>query len=53
VGIEQEAVLVGGVAKSVGFAKILEEEIEMDLRIPEEPQLAAALGAALIARENI
>jgi len=53
VGIEQEAVLVGGVAKNVGFAKILEEEIEMDLRIPEEPQLAAALGAALIARENI
>jgi len=53
VGIEQEAVLVGGVAKNVGFAKILEEEIEMDLHIPEEPQLAAALGAALIAQENV
>lgn len=53
VGIEQEVVLAGGVAKNVGFARILEEEIGMELRIPEEPQLLAALGAALIARENV
>lgn len=52
VGIEQDVVLAGGVAKNVGFARILEEEIGMELHIPEEPQLLAALGAALIAREN-
>jgi activator of 2-hydroxyglutaryl-CoA dehydratase len=52
VGIEKDVVLSGGVAKNIGFAKILEEETEAELRIPEEPQLIAALGAALIAREG-
>jgi len=53
VGIEQDVVLAGGVAKNVGFVSILEEEIGMDLHIPDEPQLLAALGAAVIAQENV
>jgi len=52
IGIEKDVVLSGGVAKNVGFAKILEEETVAELRIPEEPQLVAALGAALIAGED-
>ena len=42
----------GGQVERV-FAKILEEEIGMELHISEEPQLLPALGAALIARENM
>ncbi len=53
VGIEKDVVLAGGVAKNIGFAKIMEEEIGMELCIPEEPQLLAAFGAALIAQENV
>jgi predicted CoA-substrate-specific enzyme activase len=50
---EGNVVLTGGVAKNIGVAKALEEKIGFPLRIPEQPQLTGALGAALIAIDNL
>jgi len=45
-----DAVFTGGVAKNVGVKKFLEEEIGMELLVPDEPQIIGALGAALLAQ---
>jgi benzoyl-CoA reductase subunit D len=47
VGIEREVVLVGGMAKNVGFAESLKKTLEVDILIPREPEYIPALGAAL------
>lgn len=52
VGCEAPAVMTGGVAKNPAARKALEERFGIPLLVPEEPQLAGALGAALIAREK-
>ena len=53
VGIEPEVAITGGVAKNMGVVKALEERLGSTLRIPEEPQITGALGAATIALERI
>ena len=45
-------VFSGGVAKNIGVVKALEEELGRKLLTPEEPQITAALGAAIFAREH-
>jgi len=40
--------LVGGVAKNEGVRAALEELLEMDVRVPDQPQMVCALGAALM-----
>jgi predicted CoA-substrate-specific enzyme activase len=45
-----DAVFTGGVAKNVGVKKFLEDEIGMELLVPDEPQIIGALGAALLAQ---
>lgn len=52
VGMVSPAVMTGGVAKNPGARRALEEKFGFPLLVPEEPQLAGALGAALIAREK-
>ncbi|MBF8259771.1 MAG: 2-hydroxyglutaryl-CoA dehydratase [Actinobacteria bacterium] len=52
VGCVAPAVMTGGVAKNPAARKALEDRFGIPLLIPEEPQLAGALGAALIAREK-
>ncbi len=52
VGSESPAVMTGGVAKNPAARKALEDRFGIRLLVPEEPQLAGALGAALIAREK-
>ncbi|MFQ6106121.1 MAG: acyl-CoA dehydratase activase [Thermoplasmata archaeon] len=47
--IEQDIVLVGGVANNVGFVDSLRRELNMDVKVPEEPEYVAALGAAKVA----
>jgi benzoyl-CoA reductase subunit D len=46
-GINPDVVLVGGVAKDVGFAASLKRRLGIDVLIPEHPEFAGALGAAL------
>jgi predicted CoA-substrate-specific enzyme activase len=52
VGIEQGVAVVGGVAMNKGFIHILEQDLGFKVFVPEAPQMVAALGAAIIAKEN-
>ena len=40
-------------AKDIGLVKSIEEALELGLLVPEEPQIIAAFGAALIAEEKV
>jgi benzoyl-CoA reductase subunit D len=46
-GIQRDVVLVGGVAKNAGFIESLKNVLGVDLLVPDEPEFAGALGAAL------
>lgn len=52
VGINKEVALIGGVARNIGFVRSLEQDLELKLLIPAEPEFAGALGAALIAAQK-
>ncbi|MBW1908369.1 MAG: hypothetical protein JRJ11_02340 [Deltaproteobacteria bacterium] len=51
IGIERDFALVGGGARDVGLIKAMEEITNLDILVPAEPHLTAALGAAIIAEE--
>ncbi len=53
IGIEKEIVLIGGVAKNIGFVDSLKKNLKLDLLIPKDPEFTGALGAALVAAEKI
>lgn len=48
-GVNPDVVLVGGVAKDVGFVASLKRKLGINILIPEFPEFAGALGAALTA----
>jgi predicted CoA-substrate-specific enzyme activase len=45
-------VFSGGVAKNIGVVKAIEEELGKEVITPEEPQITAALGAAIFAKKQ-
>lgn len=47
IGINSDLVFVGGVAKNNGVVKLLEQNLNMPLYIPKDPQIVGAIGAAL------
>jgi benzoyl-CoA reductase subunit D len=49
VGMEKEVLLVGGVARNVGFVESLKRELDTEIFIPETPETVSAYGAALLA----
>jgi predicted CoA-substrate-specific enzyme activase len=51
-GIEKECAFIGGGARNIGLARSLEEEMGMTIQIPDEPQIVAAYGAALLIRQS-
>jgi len=51
-GVEPDCAVVGGGAKDIGLVKSIEEGLGCRLLVPDEPQIVAALGAALIAGEK-
>lgn len=53
ISTEKQVAIVGGAALNNGLIKTLERETGFGVMVPEEPRIAAALGAAIIARENI
>lgn len=53
VGLEQECAFTGGGALDVGLIKRVEEKLGIHLLVPPQPQLTAALGAALVAEERM
>jgi predicted CoA-substrate-specific enzyme activase len=53
IGLVPPVAMAGGVAKNVGMVRALQEELGEQLIIPEEPQIVGALGAALIAQDDM
>ena len=51
IGIEPEVAITGGGAKNIGLVRALEEKIGFPAKVPSEPLITGALGAALIAGE--
>ncbi len=52
-GITPEVAVVGGVAKDPGFIASLNRKLGINVVIPENPEYAGALGAALIAATRV
>ncbi len=52
-GIEKDVAVVGGVARNKGLIAILERELGFKVLVPENPEMVAALGAAILAQESI
>ena len=48
---KEPIVFSGGVARNIGVIKAIEEELGKKVATPEEPQITAALGAAIFAKE--
>jgi len=53
IGVEQDMAMVGGGARDVGLVQAVREIGGHDILVPPRPHLTAALGAALIAMENL
>jgi benzoyl-CoA reductase subunit D len=52
-GINQEVELVGGVAKDAGFIASLNRKLCINVLVPDYPDFAGAVGAALIAQSRV
>jgi (R)-2-hydroxyacyl-CoA dehydratese activating ATPase len=52
-GVEKDVAVVGGVARNKGLIAILEKELGFKVLVPENPEMTAALGAAILAKESI
>jgi benzoyl-CoA reductase subunit D len=48
-GMNADLVLVGGVAKDVGFVDSMKRKLAIKIVVPDDPEYSGALGAALIA----
>ena len=54
VGLVEDVVLTGGCAKNDGLGKALEDKLGVTVKkLPVDPQIAGAIGAALIAAERL
>jgi predicted CoA-substrate-specific enzyme activase len=54
VGLEEDLTITGGVAKNIGVVKYLEKRLGVESKkLPVDPQLIGALGAALTAKEKV
>lgn len=52
VGYEKDIVLIGGVAHNIGFKKSLEEALDSEIIVPDDPEYVGAYGAALFGMNN-
>ncbi|MFQ5477856.1 MAG: acyl-CoA dehydratase activase [Candidatus Krumholzibacteriia bacterium] len=54
VGLCEDLALTGGCSKNAGLAKALQEKLGVEVKpLPLDPQVAGAIGAALIAKEKL
>jgi len=51
ISINKTIVFAGGVARNICMRHMLEELLESEIKIPNDPQIVGALGAALLAGE--
>jgi benzoyl-CoA reductase subunit D len=53
IGVNEDVVMIGGVAYNPGFIKAMKLELNLsEIYIPDEPEYGAAVGAALVAEEE-
>ena len=52
-GLNPDIILVGGVAKDVGFIESLKRKLGITILVPENPEYVGALGAALTAASRV
>ena len=52
ISYREPTVFSGGVARNIGVVKAIEDELGKKVITPKEPQITAALGAALFAKEH-
>jgi predicted CoA-substrate-specific enzyme activase len=48
IGLEEPVCMTGGVAKNLAVVSALEEKLNLKIKVPQEPQITGALGAALL-----
>ena len=53
VGMQPELVMTGGVSKNRGVVRAMEARLGKPVLVPDDPQIAGALGAALFARQGL
>ncbi|MBW2138831.1 MAG: hypothetical protein JRH06_14940 [Deltaproteobacteria bacterium] len=52
VGIEDDIVLIGGVAKNKGMVEAIKQRVGRPIKVPEDPEYVNALGAAIFAERR-
>lgn len=52
VGVEKDVALIGGLANNPAFVAAMQRGLETDVLSPQEPEFAAAVGAALVAADR-
>jgi len=52
VAVNEPIIFAGGVARNPCMRRLLEEALDTDLVVPENPQMVGALGAAILGIEN-
>ena len=52
-GLVKDCAVTGGGAKDIGLVKTLEAELGTEVFVPDEPQITAAYGAALLAAKSV
>jgi len=50
--IQKDVVIIGGGALDTGLVKAIEDKLGIQARVPENPRITAALGAAVIASQR-
>ena len=54
VGAQKDITIAGGCAKNAGLIDVLEKKLDTEIvRLPEDPQIIGAIGAALLAAERV
>jgi (R)-2-hydroxyacyl-CoA dehydratese activating ATPase len=53
VGMQPDVVMSGGVAKDIGMVRAMAARLGKQVLVPEDPQIVGALGAALMARQDL
>ncbi|MCL5962507.1 MAG: acyl-CoA dehydratase activase [Chloroflexi bacterium] len=53
VGLQDDVVMVGGVARNVGFVDSLKRDLGIDVKVPNGPDFVGALGAAVAAASGV
>lgn len=52
IGITEDVVMTGGVAKNIGVVEALKAQLGVNILVPPNPQIVGALGAAILARNS-